>query len=121
MRTSPVCQFLFARRPRTANCSHNQLTAMSTTPSPLDNRITSRREFLKTSATLAGGAALAQISVQQGAHAAGSDIIRIGLIGCGGRGTEAAGNAMNAGPDIRLAAMADIFKERLDASRDRLK
>jgi predicted dehydrogenase len=118
---SPVCDFRFARRPRTANCSHNQLAAMSTTPFPLENHITSRRQFIKTSATLAGGAALAQINVEQGAHAAGSDIIRIGLIGCGGRGTEAAGNAMNAGPDIRLAAMADIFKERLDASRERLK
>ena len=50
-------------------------------------------------------------------HVAGSDVIRVGLIGCGGRGTEAAINAMNAGKDVRLVAMADLFKERLDASR----
>ena len=51
---------------------------------------------------------------------AGSDVIRIGLIGCGGRGTEAALNAMNAGKDIRLVALADIFRERLDSSRKTL-
>ncbi|MHC1766282.1 MAG: Gfo/Idh/MocA family protein [Verrucomicrobiia bacterium] len=79
-----------------------------------------RRDFLKTSAALAGGAALAQLTVEQSAHAAGSDIIRIGLIGCGGRGTEAAVNAMNAGPDVRLVALADIFEERLNASRNQL-
>lgn len=82
--------------------------------------MTTRRDFLKTSAALAGGAALAQLTVEQSAHAAGSDIIRIGLIGCGGRGTEAAVNAMNAGPDVRLVALADIFEERLNASRNQL-
>lgn len=82
--------------------------------------MTTRRDFLKTSAALAGGAALAQLTVEQSAHAAGSDIIQIGLIGCGGRGTEAAVNAMNAGPDVRLVALADIFEERLNASRNQL-
>ena len=53
-------------------------------------------------------------------HAAGSDVIKIGLVGCGGRGTEAAINALHAGQDIRLIALADLFQERLDASRDRL-
>ena len=65
-------------------------------------------------------AALAAASSLPNAHAAGSDTIKIGLIGCGGRGTEAAINAMNAGKDVRLVAMADIFSERLDASRDTL-
>jgi myo-inositol 2-dehydrogenase/D-chiro-inositol 1-dehydrogenase len=58
--------------------------------------------------------------VPANAHAAGSDVIKIGLIGCGGRGTEAAGNAMNAGRDVRLVALADLFKERLDASHAQL-
>jgi predicted dehydrogenase len=75
----------------------------------------SRRGFLKSSA------ALAALSGLPNAHAAGSDTIKIGLIGCGGRGTEAAINAMNAGRDVRLVAMADIFRERLDASRERVK
>ena len=81
----------------------------------------SRRDFLKTSALLAGSAALGQLSIEQSAHAAGSDVIRIGLIGCGGRGSQAAGNAMNAGKDIRLVALADLFPDWLKAARERLK
>jgi predicted dehydrogenase len=83
-------------------------------------RSATRRDFLKTSAVLASSAALAPLALERSAHAAGSDIIRIGLIGCGGRGTEAALNAMNAGNDIRLVALADIFEERLQASRQHL-
>ncbi|MCX6905369.1 MAG: Gfo/Idh/MocA family oxidoreductase, partial [Verrucomicrobia bacterium] len=83
----------------------------------LDRPGTTRREFLRTSALLAGAATTASLAISQSAHAAGTGTIKIGLIGCGGRGTEAAGNAMNAGPDIRLVAMADIFDERLQASR----
>jgi predicted dehydrogenase len=51
------------------------------------------------------------------AHAAGTDEIRIGLIGCGGRGTGAAMNALNAADGVKLVAMADMFKDRLDTSR----
>lgn len=76
----------------------------------------SRRAFLK-----GAGAAAATLSIQRGAHAAGSDIIKVGLIGCGGRGSGAAVNAINAGPDIRLVAMADIFEPYARGARDRLK
>ena len=86
-----------------------------------DQRPTTRRDFLKTSTALAGTVALGQLALERSAHAAGNDVIRIGLIGCGGRGTEAATNAMNSGKDIRLVALADIFDERLKASRDQLK
>lgn len=82
---------------------------------------TTRRAFLRTSATAASAAALGTLTLERSVHAAGSDIIRIGLIGCGGRGTEAAINAMNAGRDIRLVALADVFDERLKTSRDQLK
>ncbi len=92
-----------------------------TTNTPSNPAPTTRRDFLRTSAALAGSAALGQLALERSVHAAASDIIRIGLIGCGGRGTEAAGNAMNAGKDIRLVAMADIFDERLKASREQLK
>ncbi len=84
-------------------------------------RPATRRDFLKTTAALAGTAALGQLALERSAHAAGNDVIRIGLIGCGGRGTGAAANALNAGKDIRLVAMADIFEERLKASREQLK
>lgn len=90
-----------------------------TKPSPVD-RQTTRRDFLKTSAILAGTAVASQLPVSQSAYAAGSGTIKIGLIGCGGRGTEAANNAMNAGKDIQLVAMADVFSDRLQESRKRL-
>ncbi len=80
----------------------------------------SRREFLKTSALAAGGAALGTLSLERSVHAAGSDVIRVGLIGCGVRGTGAALNAMNAGRDVRLVALADIFEERLREARQKL-
>jgi predicted dehydrogenase len=79
----------------------------------------SRRDFLRTSSLL--GAALATGVAGSGAHAAGGDTIRIGLIGCGGRGTGAAEDALNAGKDIKLVAMGDMFREALEASRSSLR
>ena len=63
-----------------------------------------------------GGLALAR-----GVHAAGDGSIKIGLIGCGGRGPGAAINAMNAGKDVKLVAMADIFEDHVMGARKRLK
>ncbi|MEL6899266.1 MAG: hypothetical protein AAFP90_24455, partial [Planctomycetota bacterium] len=55
-----------------------------------------RRNFIKGgTALLAGGALAGGMSVARGANAYGSDVIKIGLIGCGGRGTQAAIQAMN--------------------------
>ena len=51
-----------------------------------------------------------------GAHVGGSDILRIGLVGCGGRGTGAAADALQADPNVRLVAMADLFEDRLKSS-----
>jgi len=82
---------------------------------------TTRRDFLRTSAALAGTAMLGELPISRSAYAAGSDTIKIGLIGCGGRGTGAAINAMNAGKDIRLVALADVFPDKLRAARQKLK
>lgn len=79
-----------------------------------------RREFLKTSALAAGGATLGTLGLERAVHAAGSDVIRVGLVGCGARGTAAALNAMNAGRDVRLVALADVFEERLREARNKL-
>lgn len=68
---------------------------------------TNRRDFLKTGAAIAATAST--LSLARSAHAAGSDAIRIGLIGCGGRGRGAALNALNTGKDVRLTAVADLF------------
>jgi len=81
----------------------------------LSRRSSSRRAFLQTSA-LAAGAAASALSIGRSAHAAGSDVLKIGLVGCGGRGTGAAGNAMTADKNTKLVAMADAFEDRLAGS-----
>ena len=82
---------------------------------------TSRRQFLKTSATAVSGVALGGLALEHAAHAAGSDVIRIGVVGCGGRGPGAAGDAMSIDPGIRLVALADIFMDRVKGARNNLK
>ena len=76
----------------------------------------SRREFLRRSA--AAAAAVPALSIARLAHAAGSDVIRIGMIGCGGRCTGAAIDAMTADPATRLVAMTDPFLDRVKAKRE---
>jgi myo-inositol 2-dehydrogenase / D-chiro-inositol 1-dehydrogenase len=80
----------------------------------------SRRKFLKTSTTAFLGAATASLARIPGAYAAGSDTIRVGLIGCGERGTGAAGNVLAAAPGVKIVAMGDVFKDHLEASRKQL-
>jgi predicted dehydrogenase len=83
----------------------------------------SRREFIKTAAAAAvAGAALAgPQSLLRTAHAAGGDLLRVGLVGCGGRGTGAANEALRADKNVKLTAMADLFADRLEASLSGLK
>jgi len=52
--------------------------------------------------------------------AAGSDVLKVGLIGCGARGTGAAGQALMADKNVKLVAMADAFEDRLNESLDNL-
>ena len=80
---------------------------------------TSRRDFLKTSAVL--GATTLGVSVAAKVHAAGSDVIKIGLVGCGGRGCGAVNDAFQAVPNVKLVAMADVFEDRVKNPRDALK
>jgi myo-inositol 2-dehydrogenase / D-chiro-inositol 1-dehydrogenase len=79
----------------------------------MDRDTTSRRDFLR-----AGAAAL---TIGSSAHAAGSDEIRVGVIGCGGRGTEAALQAMAADKGVRLVAMGDMLPDRVHERRTELK
>ncbi|MCA9191526.1 MAG: Gfo/Idh/MocA family oxidoreductase [Planctomycetales bacterium] len=78
----------------------------------------SRRSFIKgSSLLLAGGTVANTLPVARAAHAFGSDTIKIGLVGCGGRGTGAANQAMDTtGGDVRLTCMADIFEDRIQQS-----
>lgn len=93
---------------------------MSKSVSGITDDRKSRREFLTTSAAAVSGATIGSLAISRGAHAAGSDSLKVGLIGCGGRGSGAAAQALGADADAKLIAMADIFEDRLKASRERL-
>ena len=79
--------------------------------------MSNRRDFLKTSAAV-GGVAVAG-TLAAGAFAAGNDTIKVGLIGCGGRGKGAVRDILNAeerinkdAPKLEIVAVADVFKDR---------
>jgi predicted dehydrogenase len=82
---------------------------------------TTRREFLQTSTRAAVGAALVA-GVARPGYTAENNTIQVALVGCGGRGTGAAANALatKSGP-IKLVAMADVFRDRLDRSYEALR
>ena len=88
---------------------------MSDNPTTGGRRTTSRRDFLKASTA---GVVAGSVSIARGAHTAGSDEIKIALIGCGGRGTGAAVQALSTKANVKLVAMADAFRDYLDASLD---
>ena len=66
------------------------------------------------------GATVAAGSIERMAHAAGSGKIKIGLLGCGGRGNGALRQSLNADPGIELVAMADLFESKVKSSRARI-
>jgi len=78
-----------------------------------------RRDFIRTGAAVVGGTLAAP--VLPGAWAAGSDEIRVGLIGCGGRGRGALKDALQAADGVRLVALGDAFPDRLAETRENLK
>ena len=78
----------------------------------------SRRDFLKGSAAaVVGGSLTATLGTARMAHAAADGVLKVGLIGCGGRGSGAAVNAMNADPNVKLTAMGEVFPDRLEQAR----
>jgi predicted dehydrogenase len=78
---------------------------------------TSRRDFIKTSSVVVAGGALAgSLGIARTAHAAGDDTVKVALIGCGGRGSGAIGDCLDAKPNVKLIAMADLFEDRLNGS-----
>jgi predicted dehydrogenase len=86
------------------------------TPASSSTSAATRRDFL-------AGAAVATLAslTPPAVHAAGSDIIRVGLIGCGNRGTGAAEQALRADKNSRLVAMGDMFADKLQKSLNQLK
>src|SRR3954471_14380427 len=93
-------------------CWSQPMTAPQTSPS--------RRDFLKTGGIVAAATAFSQTAVPL-VHAGESNTIQVALVGCGGRGTGAAANALQttSGP-IKLVAMADVFDYKLKNSYDQL-
>src|SRR5580692_9332697 len=83
--------------------------------------VSSRREFIKTTGRVAAVSAFAGMTVPY-VHAEGNETLQVALIGCGGRGTGAAANALAVkhGP-TKLVAMADVFSSKLKTSYDTLK
>ena len=80
----------------------------------------SRRAFLRTTGQVAAASALAGVAIPS-VHAGEDNTIRVALIGCGGRGAGAASNALAAkGGPLKLVALADVFRDRLDHCHEAL-
>jgi predicted dehydrogenase len=89
-----------------------------------DHRNSTRRQFIgaSVSAAASGAAGLGTLAAAAPVHAGGaSDLLRVGLIGCGGRGTGAARQALEADQQVKLVAMGDAFEDRLQSSLKSLK
>jgi predicted dehydrogenase len=72
----------------------------------------SRRNFLKQTGVLAATGTVLASSIVPQVHAAGSDTIKLGIVGCGGRGSGAARQALNADPNLKFWTVADVFPEK---------
>lgn len=75
-----------------------------------------RRNFLKATAALTGGAITVAARPVHGFHHSVDDTLKVGLIGCGGRGTGAAVNAAHADPNVKITALCDAFDDRIQSS-----
>lgn len=88
-----------------------------------ESQITRRSFVGNTTKTAAGAAALSALPIERFAHAASpGDTIKLGLVGCGGRGTGAARQNMHTSAEgVKLVAMGDVFRDQLDKSYNNLK
>jgi predicted dehydrogenase len=90
---------------------------MSSGKSPSD---LSRRDLIKTTAAITAAATFASLGSNFAHAAAASDTIRVGLIGCGGRGSGAAGDCTLPNERVNLVAMGDVFPDRLNDAKQNL-
>lgn len=86
-----------------------------------DSEPITRRDFLKTSAVAASIVAVGSLDLSRTAYAAGSDTLKVGMIGCGGRNAGAVVQALSADKGARLVAMCDIFRDRIESKLDAIK
>ncbi|RLS82866.1 MAG: twin-arginine translocation signal domain-containing protein [Planctomycetota bacterium] len=91
-------------------------------PSDQSPETATRRDFLKTSALTGVGAALVvPTGFSSSLFAGGDDTVKVGLIGCGGRGTGAAGQALSTNGNVKLTAVGDAFPENARGVIDAVK
>src|SRR5438309_2296878 len=95
--------------------------AKPATPAPSATTAPSRRDFVKSTLTVGAIAAVAGTMVIPAVHAAENNTLKLGLIGCGGRGTGAAGNALKGDENAELYAIGDLFSDQFDTSLKALK
>ena len=81
----------------------------------------SRRSFMKKSTGVAAGATAFTIVKPELVRGAGNEKLKAGLIGCGGRGTDAAQQLLHGNENIELVAMGDIFEDHLEASLNEIR
>jgi predicted dehydrogenase len=81
-----------------------------------DNGSVTRRDFFRTAAAVSVAASMPDFGV----FAAGSDVIKVGVIGCGGRGTGAAIDCLKADPGVEIVALGDLVPDRVASSLERL-
>jgi predicted dehydrogenase len=81
-----------------------------------------RRQFVKFagSAVAAGAVLTGGLPLARAAHNGVDETVKVGLVGCGGRGTAAAINARNADPEVKITALADAFADRIEQCRQQL-
>jgi myo-inositol 2-dehydrogenase/D-chiro-inositol 1-dehydrogenase len=80
-----------------------------------------RRDFVKTAAAVGAAGSIAGLAMPVWGAAPAGDRLKVGLIGCGGRGTGAANQAINADPGVMLWSMGDVYEDRLKNSYNGLK
>ncbi|MEA2735442.1 MAG: myo-inositol 2-dehydrogenase / D-chiro-inositol 1-dehydrogenase, partial [Humisphaera sp.] len=85
-----------------------------------NSRDISRRNLIKTSAAVTAAATFASLGSNFAHAAAGSDTIRVGLVGCGGRGSGAAGDCTLPNDRVVLVALGDVFQDRVDSAKEKL-
>ena len=81
----------------------------------------SRRDFMKTSATAMASLSAFSLGFSGRAYAGGSDRVRVGVIGFGGRGSGAVTDCLAADAGVEIVAIADAFQDRIDGSLAKVK
>jgi len=85
-----------------------------------DTQTVSRREFFRGTAATTAGLSVGLMATGDFAFVGGTDTIRIGLVGCGGRGTGAARDCVQSSEGVELVAMGDLFENRMEESKEQL-